>query len=191
MANLTVACVEVDNYLGRGKKYVDRLFRSVGRNLSSRFNFHCLRQSDKPGWWAKVDLFKPGLFEGRILYLDLDTVITGSLDDLVKHKGILYLQDWGWQTPTYGSGVMIWDSGEHSEIYEKFSPDVMTRLSGDQDWLTELGGWDALPKGLNASYRYHVKKTGVIPPGAVTLSFHGRPKMHEFQIGHWVHGYWR
>jgi hypothetical protein len=190
VVSLTVACVEVENYLGRGEEYVRKLFRSLCRNLSQPFGFHCITQSDKPGWWAKVDMFKPGLFKGRVLYLDLDTVIMGSLDELVQHKGILYLRDWGWKTPTYGSGVMVWDADEHAEIYERYTPDVEKQFKGDQDYLTALGGWDALPARLNASYRYHAKRNGP-PPDAVTISFHGKPKMHEFPSGHWVHRYWR
>jgi hypothetical protein len=186
---LTVVCVEVGNYLGRGQEYVDKLYRMVGRNLSQPFGFTSIRQSDKPGWWAKVDLFKPGLFQGRVLYVDLDTAITGSLDELVEHKGILHLKDWGWQKNDYGSGIMVWDAGEHVEIYNRFHAAIPEMFRGDQDYLTWLGGWDALPPGLNVSYRY-VAKDGP-PAGAVTVSFHGHPKPHELPTDHWVHGYWR
>lgn len=141
------------------------------------------------GWWNKLECFAPGLFEGRCVFLDLDTIVTGPLDPLVKHKGCLHLDDWGWPTNTYGSGVMVWQSGEHADAWLKFTPDVAHRLKGDQDWLTALGGWDALPRGLNVSYRYHAKDGP--PAGASTVSFHGSPKPHELPAEHWVHGYWR
>lgn len=185
---LTVACVQVENYLGRGDEYVEKMRSMVSRHLSVPFEFACITESDKPGWWAKVDLFQPGRFTGRVLYLDLDTVVVGSLDQLAESKGILALEQWGWVKPYYGSGVMVWDAGEHAEIFERWTPAVTRDLRGDQDWMYELGGWDALPGGLNVSYRYHAKDEP--PSGAVTVSFHGRPKPHEVTRG-WVPLHWR
>lgn len=184
---LTIACVNVGDYLGRGEEYVAKLRAGVARHLALPHEFVCIRESAKPGWWAKVDLFEPGRFRGRVLYLDLDTVIVGDLARLVVHKGLLHLQDWGWTTPTYGSGVMVWDVGEHAEIFELYDKHVPARFRGDQDWLTALGGWDALPRELNYSYRYHAKRA--VPDGAVTVSFHGRPKPHEITDG-WVPQAW-
>jgi hypothetical protein len=185
---LTVACVNVENYLGRGEEYVAKLRAGVARHLAQPHEFVCLRESNKPSWWAKIDLFEPGRFEGRVLYLDLDTVIVGALDALVQRKGLLHLQDWGWRTPTYGSGVMVWDAGEHAEAFTQYTPMVPHAFRGDQDWLTHLGGWDALPAPpVNCSYRYHARKG--VPEGAVTVSFHGRPKPHEIVDG-WVPQAW-
>lgn len=185
---LTVACVNVGDYLGRGEEYVAKLRAGVARHLREPHEFVCLRESTKRGWWAKVDLFEPGRFNGRVLYLDLDTVIVGDLSQLIAHKGLLYLVDWGWKTPTYGSGVMVWDAGEHPEIFTRYNPETTpASFRGDQDWLTYLGGWRALPSALNHSYRYHARKA--IPPGAVTVSFHGRPKPHEITEG-WVPQAW-
>lgn len=197
---LTVALVETGNYCGRGEEYVARMASMVRRNLSIRHEIVCLgdRQHagvrcvplelECSGWWHKVQLFKPGLFAGRVLYLDLDSVVTGSLDDYATVSGIINLQDWGWTTRTYGSGVMAWDAGAHSEIWEKFSAEVPGRLRGDQDWITELGGWIGLPKAWQRSYRYVSVQNP--PPGCRIVCFHGSPKMHELPSDHWAHGYW-
>lgn len=164
-----------------------KLRAGVDRHLAEPHEFVCIRESAKQGWWAKIDLFEPGRFTGRVLYLDLDTVIVGNLSQLVAHKGLLHLTDWGWKTPTYGSGVMVWDAGEHAEIYAQYDDTIPARFRGDQDWLTHLGGWAALPPWLNCSYRYHARKA--LPPGAVTVSFHGSPKPHEVTQG-WVPQEW-
>lgn len=185
---LTVACVNVQNYEGRGEEYVAKLQSMVARNLSQPHRFECIRESDKKGWWAKVDLFQPGRFTGRVLAFDLDTVIVGPLDELASHKGTVHLIDWGWKKNMYGNAIMCWDAGEHEEVYTRFTPDVPARLRGDNDWMFELGGWDSLPKGLNVSYRYHAKAAP--PAGAVTVSLHGRPKCHEVTTG-WLPQYWR
>lgn len=184
---LTVACVNVGDYLGRGDEYVRKLRAGVSRHLALPHEFVCICESDKPGWWAKIDLFEPGRFAGRVLYLDLDTIIVGDLAELVVYRGLLYLTDWGWEIPTYGSGVMVWDAGEHAEIFERYDDSIPDRFRGDQDWLTHLGGWAALPSGLNYSYRYHARVR--LPKSAVTISFHGRPKPHEFADG-WVADIW-
>ena len=184
---ITVACVEVGNYLGRGEEYVTKLRAMVARNLAAPHEFVAIRESDKPGWWAKIDLFQPGRFTGRVLYLDLDTVVVGPLDPVAQYPGIVHLQDWGWPQNDYCSAVMVWDAGQHADAYERFTPAVMQQFRGDQDWLTHLGGWEALPKGVHVSYRYAARKGP--PAGASTVSFHGRPKPHE--VGGWVAECWR
>lgn len=185
---LTVACVNVQNYLGRGDLYVAKLKSMVSRHVLQPFAFECITASDKPGWWAKVDLFQPGRFAGRVMAFDLDTVITGPLDVLAATKGTVHLTDWGWAKNMYGNAVMVWDAGEHEDIYKKYTPAVAKRLRGDNEWMFELGGWPALPKGMNVSYRYHAIARP--PAGAVTVSMHGKPKCHEITAG-WVPQYWR
>lgn len=185
---ITVACVNVENYLSRGDEYVAKLRAMVSRNLSQPYHFECITESDKPGWWAKVDLFEPGRFSGRVLYLDLDSVITGPLGALAESKGIIHLAQWGWKRNDYGSGVMCFDVGEHEEIFTRYTPDTSKQFRGDQDYLTALGGWPALPDGLTRSYRYHCKNGP--PPGCAVCAMHGHPKPHEVLTG-WVPEVWR
>lgn len=202
---ITVACVEVSNYCGRGQEYVRKLRSMVARHLRTPHNFVVL--SDRPrlyddlgflvapltggmrGWWCKTELFRPGIFDGRCMFLDLDTVIVDTLDELVKHKGILHLDRWGWDRKVYGSGVMCWDSGEHSDIWTNYTDSVPRKYEGDQDWITSLGGWPALPDGICVSYRYHCKKGP--PAGASVVCMHGRPKQTDLPADHWIHQFWR
>lgn len=190
---LTVVCVEWGNYLGRGAEYVDKLKAMVQRHLSLPHAFVCLQPDvGLAGWWNKIELFRPGRFSGRVVYLDLDTVIVGSIDKLAASKGILHLADWGWTKNDYGSGVMVWDAGEHDWIFKLFKPDVPRRFRGDQDWMTHLrdvgaDSWPALPKGLCVSYRYVSRPAP--PAGASVVCFHGKPKPHEL-AGGWVPHHW-
>lgn len=186
---ITVACVNAGDYLGRGALYVERLKAMVARHLKQPYRFVVVGGSVHEGWWAKVRLFTPGLFEGRVLYLDLDSVVVGSLDELAETKGIIQLRDWGWDRDCYGSGVMVWDAGEHAEIYKRFRDDVPHRFEGDQDWITSLGGWDALPAVWCRSYRYHCRKSP--PADCRVVAFHGHPKMHELLPGHWALEHWK
>lgn len=209
-AVLTVACVETGNYLRRGVDYVTRLHAGVTRHLNEphvfrlftdelRWHWPLLQRTgieiteipkDPPGWWSKIRLFAPEAFRpgDRVLYLDLDTVIVGDLGPLARASGLLHLGRWGWTKNDYGSGVMAWRHGEHAEVFERFTRHVPRRLRGDQDWMTELGGWDALPDGICASYRYHCKNGP--PAGVSVVCFHGTPKPHEFPTG-WIADAWR
>ena len=132
---LTVACV-----LSKGPKYndehVDRLRGQVRPHLNQPYNFVCLDDSPFPGWWAKISLFEPGRFEGRVLYLDLDVEVTGNLDDIADHPfPFAIIKDWG--RFGYNSSVMTWDAGSVDHVFTDFRPGVAAQLPGDQDWITQ------------------------------------------------------
>ena len=209
---VTVACVEVRDYLGRGAEYVERLRSMVARHLIGqphRFvcltdaparhgglpaeSIHALPTCDKlaqllTGWWAKLYLFEPGRFSGRVLYLDLDTLIVGPLEPVVAQTGAVKLLDWGWDRDVTAGGHLVWDAGEHAEVWAgaELAP---KRYADDQEYLTALGGWNRLPPALLRSYRYHCKSGP--PAGCSVVAFHGRPKPHELGPDHWVTRAWR
>lgn len=186
---ITVAVVDHGNYLGRGRQYVQTMRNMVARHLAQAHTVVCLRSvGQQPGWWSKIELFRPGRFSGRVVYLDLDSVVVGPLDELAEAKGIIDLATWGWAEPAYGSGVMVWDAGEHAEVFERFDAGVPLRFRGDQDWLAALGDWPALPAHLCRSYRYH--SVAAPPARCVHVSMHGTPKPHEITSG-WVAEAWR
>lgn len=155
-----------------------------------------------PGWWAKLALFSPDMpfADGqRVVYFDLDVAITGRLEDLVERDGII--ADWGWRT--YNSSVMSWTHGQHREAWDAFTPEVMTRPGqivpltnlpagqvngGDQEWLTEIGGWDVFPVEWCRSYRLEAQAWP--PDECKVVVFHGRPKPDEITDG-WVPNIWK
>jgi len=74
-------------------EWVRKLSRAVGFHASRPHRFVCLSDvdvpcerielsSDLPGWYAKLELFRPGLFDGPVVYLDLDTLVIGDLTPL-------------------------------------------------------------------------------------------------------------
>ncbi|CAK4075065.1 unnamed protein product [Aphanomyces euteiches] len=133
---LSVVCVKW------GKKYdseyVNKLFRGVSKYLCAvPFTFYCL--TDNPnglepdiqtrqlmpgfsGWWNKAHLFAPHhRWHGQILYLDLDSVITGSLDDFAKYSGsFAILKTDGMQNERRSQGVnssiMMWNSSAAEDL---------------------------------------------------------------------------
>lgn len=78
-----------------------------------------------PRWWAKLELFRFGLFDGPVLYIDLDSLIVGPLDDIATGNYFTVLRN-VWAEPSsarIGSGVMAW-TGDHSQIYRAFLGDA-------------------------------------------------------------------
>lgn len=155
-----------------------------------------------PGWWAKLQMFSPKMpwDEGdRIVYFDLDVCITGRLEDLVERKGII--QDWHW--PMFNSSVMVWDHGEHRQVWNGFSRDRTTEPAppeiakllpageinaGDQHWITEAApDWPTFPPEWFTSYRYAQSWP---PSGCKAVVFHGHTKPADIHEG-WVPNIWK
>ena len=179
---LTVACV-----LSEGPKrsydrsHVTRLADMVAKHLGDPYRFVCLDDSPFPGWWAKTSLFTPGRFEGRVLYLDLDVTVVGPLDEVARYPApFVAIRDY--IGLGFNSSVMSWDAGAVDHLYTEFTPDVMDRMRGDQDWITaRMNGREAatFPRKWCVSYRQSVEPIGRGPSDAKVVVFHGFPKPWE------------
>ncbi len=108
------------------------------------------------GWWAKISLFKPARFAGRVLYLDLDSLIVSSLDEIIDFPAEFALApccapnfkggEGRAVVKRYNSSVMVWDWDAVADLYRKWNPAVANRLWGDQDWIGEQAPWaSAMP----------------------------------------------
>lgn len=70
------------------------------------------------GWWAKLELFRDDLgIEGRVLYMDLDTVPVGPLDDLAAYTGPLAMLSDLLDPRFAASGVMLYEAGAETYLY--------------------------------------------------------------------------
>lgn len=177
--------------------YVDKLQAAVARHLTQPYEFVCVRETELPGWWGKLELFKR---TGPHLWLDLDVVITGSLDGFCQ-TGQAIRCGLNWAQSGHGgcqSSVMYW---EHApQVYDLFDhtrahwPPVNGRgmLWGDQEWLTVLRDTGQLavdyfdPTQL-ISYKYHCRNG--LPKAARVVAFHGKPDPHEV-TDDWVKQCW-
>lgn len=190
------ACVKV------GDKYNDDYVRNLQRGVSQHLRTHkdhvfvCYTDkpiegviceelpADLPGWWAKIGLFK---LREPMIYFDLDVVITGNLDRLLEWPGFGIIEDW--HLPGFNSSVMKLTGHEYG-VWEKFSPQVMSRLRGDQDFITE-----ALPHAAMFPTDWFPSFKGsrcyASPPGgAIAVIMHGKPKPHELLHLDWVNKHW-
>src|SRR5690554_712883 len=153
MSDLTVACV-----LRASKEFtpdqVGRLADSVQRHTKARFvclsdvDVPCERiplVTDWPGWLAKIELFRKGLFDGPVVYLDLDTVVLDDISFLARSTpGLTILSDF-YKPEIPASGVMSW-LGDYSRIYRHFSDGLvpayrsLTPNRGDCGWIVRKAG---------------------------------------------------
>lgn len=165
MMPVTVACVFVHGHVPFTKDYVLRLASMVRRWMDRPYRFVCL--CDQPGelphwiervavpkptlkgWWSKLELFNPDRGQvGRVLYLDLDTLIVGPLAPILDYPADFALApNAGTFQPKNGlqvvkrfnSSVMVWDACASltERLWNAWTPDVASRLWGDQDWIGE------------------------------------------------------
>ena len=210
---MTVACV-LKAGGDFGPRWVDALRRGVNTHLK-RHRFVCLTDEDGVGlwgerlahnwrgWWSKVELFRPGLFNGPVLYLGLDTLPVGDLSDIASYDGPLaVLSDFYQGRKMIGTGVMAWTPGEHTErIYEAFTKDpegiigrggrsdyFYRQHMADADRLQDLyPGQIVTLKPIRGEHPEPIKHGP--PEGARLVAAHGRPRFTSPAAG-WAHGLW-
>lgn len=207
---LNIVCLNAGNYLGQGKKYVEILYDRVTQNFPPDIEFKFFCFTDDPeeyaegihkhpllsflgGWWGKLALFKAGVFSDRVIFFDLDTVITSGLDEIIKYNGsFAILRDFyrpdGWQ-----SSVMSWIPSEATEaIWNSFDVSGFALIpGGDQAWIEKnyegADIWQDLYPDKFVSYKVHAREK--IPKGAAVVIFHGNPRPHECKG--WVEQFWK
>ena len=194
-----------------GPEYVNTLLDMVRRNLPEKveFRFTCFTDdatgldpavtvrelpSGLEGWWGKLWLLSPGVFtEGRVIFMDLDTVIVGGLDQIIAYDGeFAILRDFyrpdGWQ-----SSIMSWRGGFGAHIWERWNAEGCPRFAGGDQQAIEhyqpnADIWqDILP---NQFVSYKISCTRQPPRGARVVVFHGEPSPHDAPA-EWVKMVWK
>lgn len=202
---LTVACVLKSG--GEFKpSHVAHLRDGVRRHLRMPHQFLCLSDvavdcdrlplPNLPKWWGKICLFHPDIPK-PILYLDLDSLVVGPLDDIALGHRFTVLENF-WHPDKIGSGMMAWDA-DLSAIYRSFSKSptrfireyVTAEKWGDQAFIKahtpiEPERWQRKHPGKVVSYKGHcrpgvpMRSGAVVPPfvpeGASVIAFHGKPR---------------
>jgi hypothetical protein len=202
---LTVVCVRVGTKYGR--EYELRLRANVARCLTIPHRFVSFTDDPLPGvesapvppmlegWWAKLWLFSEEALRGhdRILYLDLDTVFVGNIDEIALFNGeFAILRDF-YRPDGLGSAVMLWSAGEQTDIWDTWLNFGAPKFrGGDQAWI-EIAKYDAtrlqdIFPGRLVSYKADCDADGP-PKGSSIVCFHGKPDPHE--VEGWAAREWR
>jgi len=204
---LRIVCVNSGNYCGIGKQYVEILYDMVRRNLSLEVQgeFICFTNDTEPyaegiikrplhgglkGWYNKIYLFKDGLFDAgdRIIYFDLDTVIVGGLDNLIKYDGDFAILRDVYRPQGYQSSVMAWKAGEVGYIWANYQWEGFPEtVGGDQAFIEKRCPHPDIIQDIfpNQFKSYKQECQWDIPPHTRVVFFHGHPRPHECQ-GNWV-----
>lgn len=203
MLTLTVATVQVGNYEKRGQEYLAKLYDGVRRNMPRDVTLACVCITDDAtllppgvrakappfgltGWWNKLVLFKPGMFEGRVLYLDLDMIVRGDLTDFANYAGNFAILRDPFFPEKMNSSLMAWEAGTMDHIWERFSDAGMPQFDhrgGDQNFIQamqpEADRWQDICPGQIVSFKADCWKQGKAPTNARVIVFHGHPRPHE------------
>lgn len=148
-----------------------------------------------PGWWSKMELFRPNVFDGPVLYFDLDTVIVRSIDALAKYSGQFAMLADFYEPSRFQTGIMAWTPGPHTDyLWERFIVDparTIKRFRGDANYLRAIVEprpdvlQDLFPRQI-VSYKRDVllskassfvdPRTWRVPDEASVVCFHGQPR---------------
>lgn len=214
-----------------GDKYgvadIKRLSNAVGRNLLIPHQF--ILFSDRPydipgvfnygidnpeligrGCFCRLRMFDPdwqkrcAMDNAPILGLDLDAVITGPIDDIVKtESSFKILQDVNAANPCkFNASVMLLKPGHHGDVWSDFSIEKAStapfyEFPDDQGWiwhkLPNADGWKAGPgSGIYGFCKPGwPSKTLALPDDARIVSFIGWRKPEKFKNLPWMQKHWR
>lgn len=207
-----------------GAEFVNILFAMARRNISGDFRFVCLTDNNSglnpdiecmecpvvrgPDYWRdtgwrKIALWAdtlPGM-EGDWLFLDLDVVITDSLDAFFEYepdKSFVVMQNW--TQPGQGIGntsVYRFRVGSHPELLAGLESEfehIMQRHRNEQTYVSrEIGEVTFWPDEWCRLFKVHCVppmparwwKAPVLPPGTRIVAFPGTPKPAEAANGIW------
>jgi hypothetical protein len=158
---INIVCVlRQGGKVGYDLTWVEKLKSAVSRNLDIPHKFICLSDCDVSvdriplidagsGFWSKLELFRPGLFNGPVLYIDLDTIICGNITPIVekiKNEKFLMWQDL--DNGIHSSAIMFWN-GDYSFLWDLYKSNELAHwknlyskppLYGDQALISENVG---------------------------------------------------
>jgi hypothetical protein len=192
--------------------YVHILKAMIERNTTIPHRFLCfsdteidgietraLPEIDLKGWWNKLYLFSSGnKLSERIVYFDLDTVITGNIDFFLKYNGnfcgienlgVHNKYEWGEHYKNiFQSGVMAWKKPWANFIWDVFKDQqfqIIKDVRGDGEFIHILFNkinkkpdlFQHLWPNKLKSYKYQVYDEGL--DNTVIICFHGEPRPHQ------------
>jgi hypothetical protein len=210
--------------------YVKQLKNAVKTNCKISFDFVCLTDDPQidfcavipllhgwPGWWSKIELFRPDLQPVPVLYLDLDTVILGNIDKLLlcaTENPFIALRGFNhrFRKPgheNFASGIMAGNFHDYSFVYHAFLEDPVKHINaprenwmhGDQGFIADQIGVDNIPRlqsKLTDTYivgKRLLHQFDKIPSSASVIAWSGQPRLHEInasnsKIEQLVHNQW-
>ena len=219
----TVVCIRWGS--AYGADYVNRLCRAVMRNVSRPTRFVAftdpidgldaavearpipdirLPEGLRPGPWRKLALWAADLggIEGDVLFLDLDVLVTGSLDSFFDHEPgkLVLLRNWtqGRREGIGNTSVVRFRAGSSAHLVADFEADAVPmsyHYDNEQIYVTRearqpLGFW---PQEWCPSFKHdllppwprYLMQPPALPRDARIVVFTGHPRPDEALRGAW------
>ena len=206
-----------------GPDFVNRLWRAVQRNTARPTRLVCftddmsgidkavqcfpLPEINLPDAlintpWRKLAVWQVPLadLEGDILFLDLDLVITGNLDDLFDFKPGRYCVIENWTQKGQGNGntsCFRFPVGKHTHIYDRVQADpfaVTSQYRIEQLYISreieDMVFWPdiwcvSFKHSLLPKWPMNFFKAPALPPETRIVAFTGKPDQDEAARGDW------
>ena len=225
----TVLCLKWGNRYG--SEYVNRLYSMATRNTSRPLRIVCFTD-DPTGIRSEVEVRMMPEFDlpermrahpfrrmfifqkeveglsGNVLHLDLDLLVTGSIDAFFDYKPELeFVVCENWTQPGQGIGnmsVFRYKVGALTKIWDRFRPDPMAMMDlyrNSQTFVCRtLGNVEFFPPAWCLSFKHSLIppwplnffKTPSLPADAKIVAFTGKPDIDEATRGEWpVNGVWK
>lgn len=201
--------------------YVNVLYRATKDHLKAPFRFVCLTDNSEGfdpeieaypiplmgleagnysfGGWPKLSVFKPDLYglKGRCLFIDLDSIICGDLEPMLKSGGgIRVIREWKRFADHFrkrqvngATGVFSFTFGTQTHLYEKFMErplEFTKEFRSEQRFVTayaeDMQFWT--PEQV-ISFKRHLLAAPLInrfvppktpPAKTCVVAFHGTPR---------------
>lgn len=215
--DFTLVCLLIRGNQPYTSDYVAKLQSMVRRHTTKPFKTVCLTDGSfdlppdvmpiiitpSPGraWWSKLQMFRLCMpFTGRVLYLDLDVLVVGGLDEIIDYPAdfaIAPCSAVGWKgrgakraVKRYNSSVMVFDAGSRPQFFSNFTIEDTRILWGDQDLLGRMSPnektfppeWTVrLSQGNPDTWHAETK---------IVLSIHEKPHVAVTKYP-WFAEYWR
>lgn len=219
MSVTTIACLWVKGHLPfYTREYVARLAGMVARHLDRPYEFVCLTDrpeavptgvrairvppvpADVKAWWWKLRIFDPAIgLAGRVLYIDLDSVVVGPLAPLLDYPADLALvpdsgrwagKDGLTVVKRFNGSVMAFDAAAHADLWTRYTPALTRQYWSDQD---VIGLWKPQAATFPMAWVPRLSTLGDEPPGPdAKVVLAKKPKPHiAIRTWPWVAAAWR
>jgi hypothetical protein len=192
-------------------RYVNNLYRGIVKYSVHPFKFVCFSNDalevdegvtvqpfplvTRSGVLPRMFMFSEdaGLFGHKVLCLDIDVVVTGSLRDIMNYDG-LYCTRTAFAPREDGKldgDIQCFQAGKETEeifwspLVENVRRAEQLSRGRERYWVRQTIGdradvWNTIAPNQIFSYKRHVLRRG-LPKNARIVSCHGYPRPHQIQ----------
>jgi hypothetical protein len=196
-------------------EYVNKLYSAVTKNTSLSVEFVLYTENKTTGvnkniaviktglpyWWSGMRFFQknaPEINPDCALFLDLDVVIVGSIDDLLLYPSdFCFMKDYPSVNCPHGherdanTGVTLMRNFAGAPVWDEYvkAGIPIWNPAGNEDKRLPLAAQglindlnikrDLFPENWVCSYKLHEVGRKGLPDDCRIVHFHGRPKQHE------------